>query len=494
MNPTLAMSSGRLGQFLLPIIKPSTFKRIPTPYLLLNARTFLTEAHQCDEAWEKVLAQTQSLVPDNYERYSISLLDKSHRGYPNTTVELDTLAHKFQDVEDLAALDIFEPLLRAVRVSPQAANFHWGTSHAIVRGYLDMNLSSRLTDRLLAPKTEYGVFLDGYSAAFLLNDTISKEDWTRGGKIAEDLMQQETFFSSLLRRMCMLSAWKHFQTGGVDERQANWEAEEEERVAEESKEEEKLEYYHFLPNGYNDDLFDLKRPLDLAGKTAMMVGFEEGGDVGASFMLFGSALRGEEALRKTLVDLNAFDRKVATSIVDSVSARFAENADVGELTGKLQTSSIDIEAELTSLIESEVKTGVDEFRGGYEALMKGWTEERRVLTEAEHWKNQEKEIRRLAREQIAALEKQEEVLTYFENELKVELMADMAMKKTKEKETKLSPFERYVKRLHPDLVDHKKRLGKTWLPVECRKSKRGTEGADELYHWADYYKRPWWSF
>merc|ERR1712025_1365575 len=104
---------------------------------------------------------------------------KSNRGYPNTAVEMDSLAHKLQDVEDLASIEVFEPLLRGVRVSPRAADFHWGTSHAIIRGYLDMNLSMRLTDRLLPAKLEYGIYLDGYSASLLLNDLMLKGDWTR---------------------------------------------------------------------------------------------------------------------------------------------------------------------------------------------------------------------------------------------------------------------------------------------------------------------------
>ena len=496
MNSAVTMSSGhRLCQFLLPISKSSTLKRIPTSSCLLrHARTFLTEAHQCDKTWEKVLAQTQSFNPDGYEKYSIFLLDKSNRGFPNTAVELDTLAHKLQDVEDLASLEIFEPLLRGVRVGPRAADLHWGASHAIVRGYLDMSLSMRFTDRLLPAKLEYGLYLDGYSAAFLLNDLILKGDWTRCAKVAEDLMLQETFFSPLLRRMCMLGALKHFQTGGVDQRQQAWEEAEEDRQAEESKEEEVLEYYHYRPNDYDDDHFDLKSPVDLAGKTANMLGFEEGGDLGASFSLLGSALRGKEALRKTIVDLNAFDRKVADSVVVSVSSRFEDDAEVGELIKKLKTSSVDCEAKLTELIESEVRTGVDAFRGSYEALMAGWMEERRVVAEKEHWANQEKEIRRLAKEQIQNLEKQEEVLTYFENELKVELLADLSIKKETAGKEKLNPFEKYVRSLHPDLVDSKKRLGKTWRPVPCRKSSVGNEGADEIYYWADYYKRPWWSF
>jgi len=441
-----------------------------------------------------VLAQSQTLNPDGYEKYSIFLLDKSNRGYPNTAVEMDSLAHKLQDVEDLASIEVFEPLLRGVRVSPRAADFHWGTSHAIIRGYLDMNLSMRLTDRLLPAKLEYGIYLDGYSATLLLNDLMLKGDWTRCSKIAEDLMLQENFYSPLLRRMCMLSVLKHYQAEGVDRRRESWEEAEAERKAEEAQEEEVLQYYHYLPNGYDDDHFDLKSPADIVGKTANMLGIEEGGELGASFLLLGSALRGKEALLKTVVDLNAFDRKVATSIKDWVLSVFTDDAEADELIGKLQTTSVDCEATLRELIESEVKIGVDEFRGSYEALMAGWSEERRVLAEKEHWANQEKEMRRLATEQIKNLEKQEEVLTYFENELKVELLADLAVKKTKEKEVVLNPFERYVRSLHPDLVDHKKRLGKTWLPVECRRAGVGNQGADEIYYWQDYYKRPWWSF
>jgi len=149
---------------------------------------------------------------------------------------------------------------------------------------------------------------------------------------------------------------------------------------------------------------------------------------------------------------------------------------------------------LTKLIQEDVSAGVDEFRGSYDALMRAWTEERLAVAEKEHWIDQEKEMRRLAMEQLKSLEKQEEVLTYFENELKVELLSNLAVQKKKEDEVPLNPFERYVRSLHPELIDHKKNLDKTWRPIPCRLTARGNAGADEIYYWADYYNRPWWSF
>merc|ERR1712228_119888 len=107
---------------------------------------------------------------------------------------------------------------------------------------------------------------------------------------------------------------------------------------------------------------------------------------------------------------------------------------------ELKTRSIDCDAELVELIERDVATGVDEFRGSYDALMASWTAERLTAAEKEHWANQEREMRRLAMEQIKDLEKQEEVLTYFENELTVELLSNLATQKTKESEIPLNPF------------------------------------------------------
>ena len=489
MSVAFPSAGVRLVRFLLPKFSPTS-----TSAFLLHRRTFLTEAHQCDESWERVLSRTQSFNDDSFEKYSITLLDKSNRGFANSAVQLDTLAHKLQDVEDLASLEIFEPLLRGVRQSPAAGDLHWGTSHAIVRGYLDMNLSIRLTDRLLPAKLEYGVFLDGYSALFLLNDLVLKKDWTRCSKVAEDLMLQECFYSPLLRRMCMLSVLRHFLAGGVDQRQEAWEEADEEEQQRLSVQDEVLQYYHYRPNGYHDGHFDLKTPTEIVGKTASMLGQEEGGELGAAFSLLGAALSGEEAAGKMIADLEAFDRQVAASVVEAVAARFEGNEDMLSKLHALKTSTLDCEAELTKLIQADVSAGVDEFRGSYDALMRAWSEERLTVAEKEHWIDQEKEMRRLATEQLKSLEKQEEVLTYFENELKVELLSNLAVQKKKEDEVPLNPFERYVRTLHPDLVDHKKNMDKTWYPVPCRRTARGNAGADEIYYWADYYNRPWWSF
>jgi len=385
MNCVIQSTCGRLCRLVT-----TTAKLPPTLSWSISHRSFLTEAHQCDETWEQVLAKSQSFNADSFERYSIQILDKSNRGYPNTAVEIDTLAHKLQDVEDLASLEIFEPLFRGVRQSPAAGDFHWGTSHAIVRGYLDMNLSMRLTDRLLPAKLEYGLFLDGYSAAFLLNDLMLKKDWARCSKIAEDLMLQECFYSPLLRHACMLSVLRHFVDGGVDQRQQNWEEAEEEEQQRLSLEEEVLEYYHYRPNGYDDGHFDLKSPLDIVGKTASMLGREEGGELGAAFLLLGAGLRGEEEMTKTLVDLNAFDRKVPSAVVEALAARFEGNEEIVAKLGELKTSTIDCDAELVAMIEKEVSTGLDEFRGSYDALMASWTEERLAIAEKEHWANRRK--------------------------------------------------------------------------------------------------------
>ena len=475
---------------------PTLNSAFSSPRLLLT-RAFLSDAHQCDESWEKVLAHSLSFNADSYEKYSIFLLDKSNRGFPNTAVELDTLAHKLQDVVDLASIDIFEPLLNGVRASERAADLHWGTSHALVRGYLDMNLAGRLVDKLLPAKLEYGVFLDGYSAAFLLNELMLKGDWTRGCKVAEDLMRQECFFSPLLRRMCMLSVMKHVDAGAADDRQAAWEAAEEEERDRLASEEEVLEYYHYRPNGYHDGHFDLKSPAEIVGKTAMVLGREEGGDLGASFLLLGAGLTGEDKLVETLADFDVFDRKPASAVKDAVARRFEGNARVAERLDALKASTmtvVDCEAELTALIAEDAASDLDEFRGSYDALMAAWMEERRTAAETEHWANQEKELRRLASEQLKTLEKQEEVLTYFENEVKVELMSNLALKKAEEATVPVNAFERYRQSLHPDLIDHQRNMWKTWLPVPDRQASEGNQNSEELYHLADYYKKPWWSF
>ena len=292
----------------------------------------------------------------------------------------------------------------------------------------------------------------------------------------------------------MLSVWRHFFAGGVDQRQAAWEEADEEERERLEQEEEVLEYYPYRPNDYHDGHFDLKTPVEIVGKTASMLGREEGGELGAAFQLIGAALRGEDELAVAISDLDAFDRLVPSAAIDAVVGKFEGNEETTNKLGALKISSMDCDAELEKLITGDVDSGTNEFRGSYDALMASWSEERLTVAEREHWSNQDKEMRRLAMEQLKNLEKQEEVLTYFENELKVELLSNLAGQKMKEDEVPLNPYERYVRSLHPDLVEHKKNLDKTWLPVASRRTAYGNEGADELHYWADFYNKPWWSF
>jgi len=139
----------------------------------------------------------------------------------------------------------------------------------------------------------------------------------------------------------MLGVLRHLLAGGVDQRQEAWEEADNEEQQRLSLQDEVMEYYHYRPNGYHDGHFDLKTPTEIVGKTAFMLGQEEGGELGAAFSLLGAALRGEEAVGKMIADLEAFDRAVAASVVEAVAGRFEGNEEILSKLHSLKTSTLD---------------------------------------------------------------------------------------------------------------------------------------------------------
>jgi len=436
------------------------------------------------------LSEALAVDPDSFEQYSVKLRGKDKL---LTGVEIDLLAHKLQDVEDIASLEIFEPLLYSVRKSQNAADIHMGTSHAIVRGYLDMNLTSRLMDRLIPFKLDYGIFLDEFSATLLLNELTLSQDWTRCSVLAEDLMLQETFFSPLLRRSCALALMHHVKDGGLQRRSDKWALDKEEAATLLESTEEELRYMHFRPNEWNDGHFDLADPKARVAKALTMIGAQEGGEIGASCRLLGAALQGEESLLGTISLLASLDRSVSTDVNDLVTSLHQDSAQVSAAVLGLIKSRSDCCDELQKLVDADVHDGFDDFQSRYEAQITDWSRERKELAKEEIHENQVREVRELAMQQLKELEKQEEILTYFENEFKLELLSHMATEKSKAAEIPKDKYDKYLETLHPDLIDLQAKTGKTWLPVPNRKSTKGSAVANKLYHHADYYRVPWWS-
>jgi len=328
-------------------------------------------------------------------------------------------------------------------------------------------------------------------------------------------MLQEDFFSPLIRRACMTAVWHHATSGDADARFKQWEEEEEAESARLAEEEELLALWPYKPSGWFDNHFDIKNPRMKVAKTMTMLGVEEGGDLGASFALMGAALEGEAAGARVLEDLRAMDKHVAKEALDFVVHRFEGSSSILAASEGVHISDVECLAELKKLILDDVQAEEKDFCDRYETVMTSWVNERTEAVGRERHRNTEKDMRDLAVKQMDGLQKQEEVLTYFENELQIELMSHVALEKTAEKDEEIractknpstsrsldgglagwrtSRYDRYLRTLHPDLIDLRAKAGKNWLPVPCRSSTKGGRWSNKMYHMVDYHRVPWWS-
>lgn len=268
-----------------------------------NARSFLSDAYKCTEAWHARL-QTPVLQRINVVPFYGELEKKFHQHGQVCAVDIDIYANRMSDNE---RLDDLADLIHKLRMTAETSNALDSTSHAVVRHHLDFgnddigNLIHLLDDRL-----SYGIFLDAYTANLTLDRLLKLKQYRRAAKVATLLMLQENFDNPISRTLSLVACFKYLESPEPLDEPIKQSAEELEAAAalaaaeeaakndpkaSKAKRKKKVEEVRirvkFLRNEFFDDHFDLKNSWHLVGKTLQTIGRHYDGAMGNSLALLG---------------------------------------------------------------------------------------------------------------------------------------------------------------------------------------------------------------
>ena len=199
-------------------------------------------------------------------------------------------------------------------------------------------------------RTNYGLFLDPYTAVLTLDTLLEKDDLPSAARVASALMLQEED-DPLSCSLGRLAVWRYWAGGKV-----GWEEGAEE---DENPDEVIRVRVRMVPNEYTDEHFDLRDPDKILGKTMVYLG-ELGEDniVNRSLRVLGLGLWGKTGEMETLID--SFG-------VDGVARAVLEGMEV-----KLGGAEVDMEGELLARSKECINEYEKEMSEKQKMLYKEW--------------------------------------------------------------------------------------------------------------------------
>lgn len=226
--------------------------------VLVQKRSFLSEAYSCKEAWRERLKcpLLNKIKPENL------FLDLEHKQSISgkvSAIDIDifanTVVEKFQ-------IDELLTLVYNLRLSAETSNTLESTHHAIVRYLLDHDCTEEIMN-VLHDRLNYGIFPDYVCYNILMDTYIKKKDYASAAKIAVLPMLQEDSGNPITNSLSVYSCHKYLENPN------DWT--QPPPLEDDTKEEIKVRV-SYLRNPYFDDHFDLTDPRDLVGKTLAFYG------------------------------------------------------------------------------------------------------------------------------------------------------------------------------------------------------------------------------
>lgn len=269
-----------------------------------NARTFLSDAYKCTEAWQARL-DTPVLQQIKATPFYYDLEKKFQQHGQVCAVDIDIYVNK---INDNTHLDELADIVHKLRLTAETSNALDSTSHAVIRHHLDfgnddiVNLIHILDDRL-----SYGIFLDSYTANLALDRLLKLKNYRLAAKISSILMLQDNFDNAINRTLSLYSCYKYLEDPQPFEEPIKIDAEAEAAAAAaaaaatvstdaksakarkgKKKTEEIRVRVKFLRNEFFDDHFDLRNSQHLVGKTFLSIArYSEDGAINNSIKLLG---------------------------------------------------------------------------------------------------------------------------------------------------------------------------------------------------------------
>ncbi|KAB7506173.1 28S ribosomal protein S27, mitochondrial [Armadillidium nasatum] len=163
-----------------------------------SKRNYLSQSYYCREKWHERFQDPfiKDIKPESIKQKKISAVDT------------DIFVHGLTQTKALEMSEEMEELIRLLRRSPETINTLPSTSHTFIRILLDTKQYDLLFKTLSDP-LNYGVFLDFHVADILMDTFIKESNFTAASRIASMLMLQEDFGPPLTRSLVLLSCFKY---------------------------------------------------------------------------------------------------------------------------------------------------------------------------------------------------------------------------------------------------------------------------------------------
>ncbi|KOX75790.1 28S ribosomal protein S27, mitochondrial [Melipona quadrifasciata] len=356
---------------------------------VVQKRSFLSEAYQCQEAWKSRL-QSPLLQKFKPEDLFITLDSQFLAHGKVSAVDVDIFANTVKSKEQTEEL---LNILERLRKSAETTNTLDSTHHAVIRYLFDNDCTQELMN-VLHNRLKYGIFPDYVCYNMLMNEYIKKEDYASAAKIAVLPMLQEDTDHLITNALSVYACHKYLENPDA------WQKPPE--PVEDTKEEIKIRV-RYLRNPFFDDHFDLTDPFDLVGKTLAFQGRFMNNALGRTCQL-----RGKTLCKDSLIE----------ALKNNIKSAVEKQHD------------IDVNEQLQKYTE--------------------WEEKRNLIldkqTELINQKAKRLEIQKLKEE----MKRQERYLTFFENEEQIELeieKIEAREKKEMDKVLKIHGAEEKLKKL-----------------------------------------------
>ncbi|XP_050436940.1 uncharacterized protein LOC126843437 [Adelges cooleyi] len=401
-------------------------------------RSFLTDAYRCEDVWQQRLSCPLLKKVDHETMYSkLSNLFDNH-AKQISAVDLDVFANSLTDATYLDELD---DLTHKFRLSSQAMTLLPSTHHAVVRIFLETNKVEDLM-RILKDRLNYGIFPDYYLNNLLMDKFLKENNFRDAAKIAANQMLQEEFDNEITKSLALYSCVKYI-TNPTDWGEVDDVVTEDQKESDDEEEDTRVRV-GFLRNPYFDGHFDLKEADQLIGKTLVALSKNSNVTIGNSIKVIGLAYYNQwDKLIDFLITLDSavFPETVQLGLatVDKYKPGNAEHLTTAFNKLKLDTSSLVLEAE--NAVKESVDANEEKEIQLQQKIYKDW-ETFRPEELNRHLDRQNKMKRLQKIQQIKQdLQEKEQVLFFFDEESKYDLIKEEKMKRMKKKVERKNPKE-----------------------------------------------------
>ncbi|XP_053986243.1 28S ribosomal protein S27, mitochondrial-like [Hylaeus volcanicus] len=415
---------------------------------LIQRRTFLSEAYRCEEAWKDrfKFPLLRNVKPENL---FIDLDHKQSTTGKISAIDIDIFANT---VKEQFQIEELLTLVHNLRLTAETSNTLESTHHAVIRYLLDVDCTEDLIN-VLHDRLNYGIFPDYLCYNILMDTYIKRKDYATAAKIAVLPMLQEDSGNPITNALCVYCCHKHLESP------EKWQKPE--VPVDDSKEEIKVRV-RYLRNPYFDDHFDLTDPRDLVGKTLAFYGKFMNNTLGRTCQLRGLILYKKYDDISKLIEQwlkEVKDNVVYEEVLDLIK-KDNESLSEEQVTDEFKNVMSQVEKlravnlckdSLIEALENEVKSAVDKQSeiDISEQLQKyiHWGEVREIVLQ-----DQLLEIeRQKSIENLTALKKalkdEEKLITFFENEEKIELEIEKIEKREQDEMDRVLKMHKAEKKL-----------------------------------------------